>query len=440
MPANYPPSATGNELAGMETPDLRGTQSTFSFYTDSPDETSRAVAGGLINKVEVVNSHVAVRIGGPPNPLRKDHAYAVVTLMVDVDPERPVARVQVGDEIAIVQQGEWSDWLPADFPLLPHVVSARGMFRVFAKQLHPRFELYVSPVNIDPLQPALPVAAPASLAPDLARKLGRFYTVGIAEDTSALRQDVFDLPQFLAQSRMVLRDEQELLRASLDRFTGGFLFFYFSSVDQNSHMLWGKHDADLLTFYRAVDTSIGEVVQREPAAQLIVMSDHGFSTFDRAVNLNTWLLQQGLLAVDNTRSIDWAHTKAYAVGLNSLYLTGAHRADVKRQLLNLRDPENGRAVVETVTDIHAAPANRSVAPDLIVGYAPGYRASWETGLGEVPDDVLETNTDAWIADHCINAADVPGVLFTSQTPAPGDQSLKTLSGFILRLFGMDTRR
>jgi len=436
MPANYPPSPTGNELAGMETPDLRGTQSTFSFYTDNPDETSRAVAGGLINKVEVINGHVDIRIEGPPNPLRKDHAYAAVTLVVDVDPERPVARLQVGDEMAIVQQGEWSDWLPADFPLLPHVVSARGMFRVFAKQLHPRFEVYVSPVNIDPLQPALPISAPASLAPDLARKLGRFYTVGIAEDTSALRQDVFDLPQFLAQSRMVLRDEQKLLRASLDRFTGGFLFFYFSSVDQNSHMLWGKYDADLLTYYRAVDISIGEVMRREPAAPLIVMSDHGFSTFDRAVNLNTWLLQQGLLAVDNTRNIDWAHTRAYAMGLNSLYLTGADRDDVKRQLLNLRDPENGRAVVETVTDIHAAPANRSVAPDLIVGYAPGYRASWETGLGEVPDEVLENNTDAWIADHCINAADVPGVLFTSQTPAPGEQSLKTLSGFILRLFGM----
>jgi len=313
---------------------------------------------------------------------------------------------------------------------------ARGMFRVFAKQLHPRFELYVSPVNIDPLQPALPISAPASLAPDLARKLGRFYTVGIAEDTSALRQGVFDLPQFLAQSRMVLRDEQKLLRASLDRFTGGFLFFYFSSVDQNSHMLWGKHDAELLTFYQAVDASIGEVMRREPAAQLIVMSDHGFSTFDRAVNLDTWLLQQGLLSVDNARSIDWAHTRAYAVGLNSLYLTGADRDYVKRRLLSLRDPENGRAVVETVTDIHAAAANRRVAPDLIVGYAPGYRASWGTGLGEVPDEVFETNTDAWIADHCINAADVPGVLFTSQTPGAGEQSLKTLSGFILRLFGM----
>jgi predicted AlkP superfamily phosphohydrolase/phosphomutase len=292
----------------------------------------------------------------------------------------------------------------------------------------------VSPVNIDPLKPALPISAPAALAPDLAREVGRFYTVGIAEDTSALRQDVFDLPQFLAQSRMVLRDEQKLLRAALDRFTGGLLFFYFSSVDQNSHVLWGKHDADLLTFYHAVDSSIGEVIEREPAAQLMVMSDHGFSTFDRAVNLNTWLLQQGLLSVDAARDIDWAHTKAYAVGLNSLYLTGADRGELKRQLLSLRDPEDGRTVVETVTDIHPAAANRGVAPDLIVGYAPGYRASWQTGLGEVPDEVFETNTDAWIADHCINAADVPGVLFTSRTPAPGEQSLKTLSKFILHLF------
>jgi predicted AlkP superfamily phosphohydrolase/phosphomutase len=435
MPANYPPAAVGNELAGMETPDLRGTQSTFSFYTDNPDETSHAVAGGLIDKVELVNSHVDLRIEGPPNPLRRDHAYATVTLAVDIDPERPVAQLQVGDEMAIVQQGEWSDWLAADFPLLPHVVSAHGMFRVFAKQLHPRFELYVSPVNIDPLKPALPISTPASLAPDLAREVGRFYTVGIAEDTSALRQGFFDLPQFLAQSRLVLRDEQKLLGAALDRFSGGFLFFYFSSVDQNSHMLWGKHDAELLEFYRAVDASIGEVMRREPAAQLMVMSDHGFSTFDRAVNLNTWLLGQGLLSVDSARNIDWPRTKAYAMGLNSLYLTGADHEDLKRELLSLRDPENGRAVVEAVAEIHAAPANRSVAPDLIVGYAPGYRASWETGLGEVPDEVFETNTDAWIADHCINAADVPGVLFTAHTPPPGPQSLRTLSGFILRLFG-----
>ncbi len=436
MPANYPPPPVGEELTGMETPDLRGTQSTFSFYTNNSEETSRAVPGGLIRKVDIVDSHADLQIEGPPNPLRKDHAYAAVTLTVDIDPDRPVARLQAGGEMAIVQQGEWSDWLPADFPLLPPLVSARGVFRVFAKQLHPRFELYVSPVNIDPLQPTLPISTPASLAPDLARHLGRFYTVGIAEDTAALRQGVFDLPQFLAQSRLVLHDEQRLLDESLRRFTGGFLFFYFSSIDQNSHMLWGKHDAELLEFYRAIDASIGEVMRREPGADLLVMSDHGFTTFDRAVNLNTWLLQQGLLSVDTARNIDWPHTRAYAMGLNALYLNSADRDDLKQQLMDLHDPENGRAVVEIVTEVHAAPANQSVAPDLIVGYAPGYRASWGTGLGQVPDQVFETNTDAWIADHCINAADVPGVLFTSRPITLHDPSLKTLSGFILRLFGI----
>jgi predicted AlkP superfamily phosphohydrolase/phosphomutase len=436
MPANYPPPHVGKELAGMETPDLRGTQGTFSFYTDNPRETSRAVPGGLIRRVDIINGHIDLRVEGPPNPLRKDHANATAAMAADIDPERPLARLESGDEMAIVQQGEWSEWLTAEFPLLPHIVSARGMFRVFAKQLHPRFELYVSPVNIDPLKPALPIAAPASLSRDLARNLGRFYTLGIAEDTAALRQGVFDLPQFLAQSRLVLRDEQRLLDESLRRYTGGFLFFYFSAVDQNSHMLWGKHDEDLMEFYRAIDTSIGEVMGREPGADLLVMSDHGFTTFERAVNLNTWLLQQGLLSVDSARNIDWPRTKAYGMGLNALYLTSADREDLKRQLLSLRDPENGRAVVETLTEVHAAPANRGVAPDLIIGYAPGYRASWQTGLGEVPDQVFETNTDAWIADHCINAADVPGVLFTSRGIAAHDQSLKTLSGVILRLFGI----
>jgi predicted AlkP superfamily phosphohydrolase/phosphomutase len=431
VPANYPPLPFGNEISGMETPDLRGTQSTFSFYTDDPGETTRAVSGGLIHKVALASGHVDLGIEGPPNTLRKDHAYATVSMAVDVDAERLVARFRAGDQATVLREGEWSDWMPLDFSLLPHAVSARGMVRIFVKQLHPRFEVYVSPVNIDPSEPALPLSAPASFA----RNMGRFYTIGIAEDTSALRQGVFTLPEFLKQTRQVLKDELHLLDESLSRYRGGFLFFYFSSIDQNSHMLFGKHDTELEEFYRAVDSAVGDTMRREPDADLIVMSDHGFSTFDRAVNLNTWLLEEGLLARDASGGIDWANTKAYAMGLNALYLSGAGRADVQRRLLALRDPANGRAVVETVTEIHAAPENRRVAPDLVVGYARGYRASWATGLGEVPDTVFEDNTDAWIADHCINAADVPGVLFTSPGIAVNDRSLKGLSRVILGLFG-----
>ena len=418
IPANYPPLTVGDEISGMGTPDLRGTQSTFQFYTDDPAETGRAVSGGLIRRVSLTDGHVDLNIEGPPNSLRTDRAYATAPMSIDVDAEMPAARFEVGGQVTVLRQGEWSPWLTLDFPLLPHVISVRGMVRVFVKQLHPRFEIYVSPVDIDPQEPALPISSP----PSFAKKMGRFYTVGIPEDTSALRQGVFNLPEFLRQSREVLKDELHLLNETLAQYKGGFLFFYFSSVDENSHILWGKHDAELLEFYRAIDAAVGEIMRREPDARLIVMSDHGFSTFDRAVNLNTWLLEEGLLVRD-----DWANTKAYAMGLNALYLSGADKDDVRRRLLNLRDPVNGRVVMETVTEVYPAPENRRVAPDLIVGYAPGYRASWATGLGEVPDTVIDDNTDAWIADHCINAADVPGVLFTSPGIVVNDRSLKGLS-------------
>ena len=173
-------------------------------------------------------------------------------------------RLMVGDAMTILRQGEWSDWIPADFPLIRHLSSVRGTFRVFAKQLHPRFEVYVSPINIDPMSPALPISAPPDWGRAVARETGRFSSLGIPEDTSALRQHVFELPEFLAQTRLVFEEERSLLRYALRHFKKGLLFFYFSSVDQNSHMLWGRHDSELLDVYRGVDECIGEVRRAFP--------------------------------------------------------------------------------------------------------------------------------------------------------------------------------
>ncbi|MFY9724841.1 MAG: alkaline phosphatase family protein [Bryobacteraceae bacterium] len=425
IPANYPPSRAGRELAGMGTPDLRGTEGTFSYYTDDPAETSHDVPGGLIRKVEVKSGHVKLRVEGPPNPLRRDHAYAAVQLTADVDPDRPYVRLQVGDTMAILREGEWSDWLPADFPLLLPLASARGMFRVFAKQLHPRFELYASPVNVDPARPALPISTPGSYARQVAARMGRWSTLGIPEDTSALRQGVFDLHEFLSQSRLVFNDERRLLDDSLPRFTGGLLFFYFSAVDQNSHVLWGKHDAELLDVYRAADASIGQVMRRAPEAELMVMSDHGFAAFDRAVNLNTWLVSQGL------------RTKAYALGLNGLYLLDRRaEQEVRQQLLDLRDPANQHRMIASVTATNPSLENRGIAPDLIVGYSAGYRASWQTAMGEAPPGLVVDNDDAWIADHCIDSKEVPAVLFTTRAIRAKAPRLKDLPVSLLGLFGV----
>ena len=452
MPANYPPLPYGEALAGMGTPDLRGTQGTFSYYTHDPEEVSRRVDGGVIVKTNLVNGHAELSLEGPPNSLRRDRASARSEIAVDIDPTQSIARITDGSGMTIVKQGEWSEWIEVEFSLVPHLAIVRGMFRIFAKQLHPRFELYISPVNADPLSPDLPISEPASFSRMLAGEIGRYPTLGIPEDTSALRQGVFNLSEYLAGSQLVFEAERRMLDESLRHFRDGLLFFYFSSVDQNSHVLWGQHDDELLDIYRGIDSSIGEVMSRAPAAELIVMSDHGFASFDRAMNLNAWLRDRDLLAANGSGMIDWAHTKAYAVGLNGLYLNIAGREkngvvrrgpdgdslleDIRQRLLSFRDPSNQRQVIESVEIVHSAPANASAAPDLIVGYGPGYRASWQTALGEVPGPDMEDTVDAWIADHCIAAGEVPGVLFTTRPVTLPNPSLKDLTVSVLSLFGV----
>jgi predicted AlkP superfamily phosphohydrolase/phosphomutase len=457
MPTNYPPLPFGRALAGMGTPDLRGTLGTFTLFSNDPVEVARSVSGGRIVKVEMADGHAVLPLEGPPNSLRKDHAYAGVNLRVDVDPLNQAMRIRVAEQDVILKEGEWSNWIPVDFPLIPHVVSAHGMFRLFVKQLHPYLALYVSPINVDPETPDLPVAQPSSFGREVSRATGRYYTLGIPEDTSALRQDAFNLPDFLLQTHLVFEDEARLLRYSLQAFRGGLLFFYFSSIDQNSHILWGKHEAELLQVYREVDASIGEVMRSAPAADLIVLSDHGFASFDRAVHLNAWLRNRGFLTLsgppgdDSTLAdLDWAGTEAYAIGLNGLYLnlqgrelhgtvergrqSAALIQTLREQLLAFRDPVNGHAVVEAVYESKPSKENEAAAPDLIVGYSPGYRGSWQTGLGGVPAAEMEDNNDAWIGDHCMDPAAVPGVLFTSRPMPVEHPRLQDVTGLVLKLF------
>jgi predicted AlkP superfamily phosphohydrolase/phosphomutase len=459
MPTNYPPVAAGHAISGMGTPDLRGTQGTFTLFTDDPEELTRSVSGGRIVKVSVENGRVVLPIEGPPNSLRKDESASYVDLLGDVDPSQAYIRLTLGDQTAILREGEWSGWLTADFPLIAHLASARGMFRVFAKQLHPRLQLYVSAVNVDPDSPVLPISEPSSFSRDVAHEIGRYYTLGIAEDTSALRHGAFTLPEFLHQSRLVLADERKLLQYSLKRFDRGLLFFYFSSLDQNSHMLWGRHEPEVLEFYRAIDASVGEVMKAEPSAQLIVLSDHGFTTFDRAVHLNRWLNEAGFLTLNRApgedvslADADWSRSEAYALGLNGLYVNLAGREkqgtipdgprrqaivdNLRQQLLALRDPDNGRQVIQAMLPVTPEAQNIRVAPDLIVGYSPGYRASWQTALGGVPDALIEDNRDSWIGDHCIDPAAVPGVLFSSRTVSGGSHRLQDVTVSVLRLFGI----
>lgn len=452
MPTNYPPVQAGSALAGMGVPDIRGGFGTFTLFTDDPEEISRAVPGGQIVKVAIENGRVILKLEGPPNSLRKDQRMSSISMIADVDPSAAAARVMIGDSVAIVKQGEWSDWISTEFPLISHLASVHGMLRVYAQQLAPRFQLYATPVNIDPGHPELPISAPQSFSRDVAREIGPFFTQGIAEDTAALRQGVFDLPEYLAQSRLVFADERRLLQYSLRHFQSGLLFAYFSSVDQNSHILWGRFETELLETYRSVDEAIGDAMRAAPSADLIVMSDHGFARFERGFQLNAWLAAKGFLALSGPAAgegfvgVDWSRTQAYGLGLNGLYVNLSGRegkgivAPVERAellqritaaLLAVRDPDTGKQVIEAVS----RPPQSTTAPDLIVGYSPGYRASWDTALGATAGPVIQINHDAWIGDHCIDSAAVPGVLLSSRTLRSNEPELRDLPLAILGLFG-----
>lgn len=466
MPANFPPAGEGSRsLSGMGTPDMHGTYGEFTFYTDDPERKSGNVSGGEIVRLPAFRHHIELEINGPVNSFLKDHPVTTVPLTVNRDPSEPIVRFDLGEESFILKEGEWSGWLRASFPLIGDLQSASGIFRVFLRQVRPRFELYVTPINIDPTSAALPISTPASYSAELADAIGLFYTQGMAEDTSAYRQGALSLDEFMEQSRDVLEETRSMLRYELSQFKSGLLFFYISSVDQNSHMLWGKHDDKLLEIYRETDKMVGEAMELiDDRTTLIVMSDHGFERFDRSVNLNTLLLRTGFLALDDPRNtgkdelfkhVDWSRTRAYAMGINSLYINRLGReeggivaegeeydqtiAELRKAMLAFRDPQNGEQVIEELYESEkvykALPTE--FAPDLIVGYRPPYRASWETGLGGVPTQTVVDNDDAWIGDHCIAPQYVPGVLLSNRKLTLGDPGLTDVPVTLLREFGIE---
>jgi predicted AlkP superfamily phosphohydrolase/phosphomutase len=480
IPSNFPPvPAKGRTLSGMGTPDLRGTYGTFSFYTDDPTAASGAVEGGQVIPVLVENAKVNTHLIGPDNTFRKGSSPATEAFSVAIDPLEPTARVAVGDQQFVLREGEWSDWVRAEFQLVPLFASVKGICRFYLKQAHPRFQLYVSPINIDPADPVLPLSTPPSYSRALSAEVGEFYTQGIAEDTKALSDGVLDDGEYLEQSRSVLAEHRHIFDAEFPKFRQGVFFFYFSSLDLNSHMLWRlmdpkhpEYDAVLAAqngsaiagFYQQIDQVLGEVLPRvDEHTTLLVLSDHGFAPYYRSFNLNTWLLHNGYLKLkvqadsDSTEALanlDWTRTRAYGLGLNGLYLnlrgrerngrvqpgSEAHALieELKGKLLEIRDPKTGLPVITRVdiaSEVYRGPYAQS-GPDLLVGYNRGYRAGWKTILGAFPPEILEDNTNPWSGDHCMDYTLVPGVLLSNRRIVAQTPALTDIAPTILGVFGI----
>lgn len=466
MPVNFPPvEFAGESLSGMGTPDLQGGYGTFTEFTSEPGAAARVVPGGRVTPVQLTTRRGLLSVEGPVNAFRQGHPVSTAELTVDVDEGTDTAVLTASGRRYALRVGEWSPWFRIEFPLLGPAARARGIVRVLLRSVKPWLDVYVSPVNMDPRAPALPISTPKEYSATLAEAVGPFYTQGIAEDTSALRAHALTHAEFLQQAGQVLDDSMTLYRYELDHYTDGLLFYYFSSVDQHAHVLWGHYDDELARVYQRMDQAVGLAMAKLGGdGTLMVISDHGFAAFDRAVNLNTWLARKGFLqriepdkASDEELfvGVDWSRTKAYALGLNEIYLNLAGRepngavaagpeaqavlAQIRDGLLALRDPKTGGPVVKRVYTAAEVATGKlpGYAPDLVIGYETGYRASWQTALGAAPPEVIVPNHEAWLADHCIDPEFVPGVLFSSRKPTLEKPHLRDVPVTILRWFGVE---
>jgi predicted AlkP superfamily phosphohydrolase/phosphomutase len=480
IPANFPPAESRSRtLAGMGTPDMQGTYGIFSFYTDDPLDGEGERSGGRVYPVEVQDHRVSAKLFGPPNTFRKGAPQVAVDFTVWVDPTQPVAKIIIQDQEILLREGEWSNWVQLKFSLIPWLESATGICRMYMKQLTPFFKLYISPVNIDPSQPALPLSTPTNYAHELWKQVGFYYTQGIAEDTKALSDGVLTDGEYLEQARLVLAEQLKFFDLELARLQAGLLFAYFSSLDQNSHMFWrafnknspaydpevaAKYSGTLEWFYEQMDQMLGKALAKvDGNTTLIVMSDHGFAPYNRSFNLNTWLLDNGYIALkpqprtrlgDLFTDVDWSRTRAYGLGLNGLYLNlrgrerwgtvspGAEaealQNEIRDRLLALRDPPTGLAPITRIDkaeDVYSGDRVRD-APDLVVGYNRGFRAGWKTDLGEFTFEVLEPNRELWSGDHCIDYTLVPGVLLSNKRIAMQTPALTDIAPTLLAEYGI----
>ena len=477
VPITFPPDRFyGAQLAAMCVPDLQGTQGTFTLFT-TRSSNERFKEGGTRVSLVGEGDRYETELRGPENELEADREPLSLPLAITASREEGAARLALDGRTVELRVGELSDWIELVFRAAPGV-KVRGICRMMVTEIGEHFSLYVTPINIDPESPAMPISHPSYYAVYLAKKLGKYATLGLAEDTWALNEGVIDDETFLRLTYDIDGEREEMFFAALDKLRSGTLVCVFDATDRIQHMFWRYLEPDhpaagngatassasaIADLYEHNDALVGRIRRRLGEDDvLMVLSDHGFASFRRGVNLNAWLHEEGYLALEAggdpsaewLTHVDWSRTRAYALGLTGLYLNlegresrgivaaGEEEADLKRELVErlsgLMDTERGEVAIREAFDtssLYAGPYLRE-APDLLIGYNRGYRISWDGATGVVAGPVFEDNTKAWSGDHGIDPRLVPGVLFCDRPIEMESPALIDIAPTALWLFGI----
>ena len=497
VPMTFPPEeiAHGRMLGGLPLPDVRATLGTFSYWaTDlSSFEEGNAEFGGILKRLLFEGGEARTFLKGPVNPILaqeerelkakkreagtlsdKDQAR-LEELATGKDIDLPLtvkwsegsgqADLEIEGNRFTLKAGEWSGWIPVTFKA-NFLVKVHGLAQFLVVRADKELQLYANPVNLDPRDPPIPLSKPDDFAPKLAKEIGIYRTLGWAEPTDkALQEGRVDESVFLYDSQKAYEDREKIIFKSLEKDDWDLFVGVIETTDRVSHMMWrltdprhpmydaalaAKYGDSIEMIYRRADATVGKMMDKLPKDTVfMVVSDHGFHSFRRSVNLNTWLVKNGYQVFEHQtpeskltladlfghgrfwEGVDWSRTRAYAVGLGQIYFNlrgresqgivspGAEytalQNEIAAKLVTLTDPEGGAQVMRSVykrDDLYKGDYLQ-YAPDVQVGFNDGYRVGWQDTMGGVSRDVIENNNRKWSGDHCATAAEISGGVFFS---------------------------
>jgi len=524
----------GYILSGLGVPDLRGTQGTYHYFSTrlSPDEIGNTEMGGKLIKLDFRGGVASAEVQGPWDPIllqqkeglakelaALDHKIAasrasprrlgqlqeekaeLLRRRSELEARRPILVAPItfrrvgSDELVVkvagrevrLRLGQWSDFVPVEFDVTAFA-SARGIARFYLESVSPDVSVYMTPINIDPTDPVMPISRPRRFSRELAERIGLFKTQGWAIDTMALNEGKLSDETFLQDTVSTFEARKRMLDFALNELPYNLLFMLFSGTDRVQHAFFRMLDKDhglydpllearlgnpILDAYRRMDDIVGEVLRRvDSDTTVMVLSDHGFHPFRRGVNLNTWLVRNGYMQFVGTGgsdfnleglfgrgdfwpNVDFERTRAYALGLGQIYVNlrareglgkvrpGAEyrslKKEIVRRLSGLSDPKTGAVAVRAVydrDDIHFGD-QFDEAPDLQVGMASGYRVSWQSTLGGVSPDVFTDNNRKWSGDHCsLDVAISSGILLCNRPIRTRRPTILDLAPTTLSILGV----
>jgi predicted AlkP superfamily phosphohydrolase/phosphomutase len=466
----------GVQLSGMCVPDLRGTQGMFSFYTTRAKGNGEHTGGECFH-VTKDGSTIHAELIGSINPLRKDYSVLKCPFSVTIRDDE-TADISINGDNFRLNKGEYTDWIKIKFKAA-FTMKISGICKFLLISTSPEFELYVTPINIDPDSPAMPISYPATFSTYLAKSQGSFATLGLAEDSWALNERILNEDNYIEQSLIMDTEREKMFFDSLDKVKSGLCVCVFDGTDRIQHAFWRYIDEDhpalkdreqdrhrnaIEDLYKRMDILVGKTLSKcnDSNTVLLIISDHGFSAFRYGVDLNRWLEENGYLKRKNNSrdeknlaAVDWSQTRAFAAGLAGIYLNlkgreaqgivdpgdeaARLRDEIAEKIAELTDPIRMQKVVKQVYNalkVYRGPYT-SEAPDLIVGYNRGYRASWETAVGHITDTIFHDNTKAWSGDHCIDHTLVSGVLFSNRNIDTEKPRLMDIGPTVLDMFGVE---